>query len=146
MNVVRPQPGEGWPRLLMTPTYNGGDEYPPEITAEQMDAALPLVECVGLTVDGTPAAMFTVQPAARADGQAEALVHWASDGRAPLSASLDLLDAITHQRPGTRFLAFVRRPALVRLLASRGWWLHAHEDEPFMALMACQRAMSDSTK
>ena len=142
MRVVRPQPGEGWPRLLMTPKYNGGDEYPPEVTAEQLDAALPAVDGVGLMVNEAPAVLFTVQPG----NPGEALVHWCSDGRAPLAASLDLLDALTHTRPGTRFLAFVRRPALVRLLASRGWWLHSHEDDPFMALMACQRGMSDSTK
>lgn len=137
MNLVTPQAGQGWDRLFMTPEFNGGDVIPEDYRG-LMDAALPSLPGAGLLADGQPSVLFTLQASYRADGAKENLVHWCSDGRTPLKDSLDLLDALVALEPGVRFLAFVRRPALVRLLASRGWWLHAHEDNPFMALMVCQ--------
>lgn len=138
MQVVTPKTGQGWDRLFMTPEFNGGDVIPEDYRS-LMDAALPQLPGAGLLADGQPSVLFTVQVTYRADGSQENLIHWCSDGRTPLKDSLDLLDALVALEPGVRFLAFVRRPALVRLLASRGWWLHAHEDDPFMALMACQK-------
>lgn len=133
MNAVTPQPGAGWAELILNPAFNGGDEYPPGM-APVIDAALLDLVGVGLMAGGTPSVLLTFQPT----GHGELMVHWCNDGRRPLSDTFDLLDTVTAAQPGVRFLAFCRRPALVRLLAARGWWLHAHEDAPFMALMVCQ--------
>lgn len=137
MQPTLPQPGQGWDTLLMTPRYNGGDELPDELRP-LLDASVGQVPSVGLTVDGTPSVLFVVQPIQGPNGQPQRMVHWCSDGRTPLRTSLDMLDALTSREPDVVFLAFVRRPALVRLLAARGWWIQGHEDNPFMALMVCQ--------
>lgn len=134
MNVVRPQPGQGWERLIMNPQYNGGDEYPPEM-AVLVDEGIATLTAVGVLHEGTPSLLLTFQPA----GPGKVMVHWANDGRRPLRETFDLLDAVTYGDPTVKFLAFCRRPALVRLLAARGWTLQSHEDVPFMALMVCQR-------
>ncbi|KQR22862.1 hypothetical protein ASF71_06765 [Deinococcus sp. Leaf326] len=138
IEVAQPQAGEGWGHLMTTPEYNGGDTLPPEL-AGQMDslmALMPADSFLGIRQDGTPSALFQFQRFS----PTEQMVHWANDGRVPLGVSLDVLTAYTSStaQSDQTFLAFCRRPALVRLLASRGWTLRSHEDEPFMALMVCQ--------
>lgn len=133
MKLVQPRSGEGWGQLLANPKYNGGDTYPPEV-ADTLDGLLDLMPpgmAMGLLADGTPSALFTLQQ----ERPGEFTVHYAADGRIPLSAALDVMDAIMAQHPHALFLAFVRRLAVVRVLASRGWFLRSHEDDPFMALM-----------
>ena len=131
MKLINPTPTPAWAELVVNPTYNGGDVYPDGMQ-EAIGQMLTQMPAFGLEVDGTPSVLVMLQPTLN---PREYLLHWCSDGRCPFADSLDAIDAVLAQYPRSKFIAFVRRPALVRLLKSRAWVLTASEDAPYMAML-----------